>query len=315
MKTYKIFFTDGFKVSLVKDPAIEETLLKFSKEEEEKLHFFNDEKRIIYSVAMIPNKLIFRKDIKGEPAQVFYDEKAIEDFQQAYFRKSDLSTNINHSEFNTQGVFPFENWIVGEDNKAELLGLNAPKGSLVMGFKIDNDEVWNEIKNGNLDGLSIEGLTKIEEITNTNTNNKNEKMSTETKLEKVTKFFKELFADEAPAKTAEEIAAEEAAALAAKSSTEPTKEEELQKQVDELTAKNESLMAELSDLKAEQVKAETELTTMKSEKVEMTTEIEKLKGEIVEVKMVKNVPTPEADIPYEKMTNAQKVKFNRENKK
>lgn len=315
MKTYKIFFTDGFKVSLVKDPAIEETLLKFSKEEEGKLHFFNDEKRIIYSVAMIPNKLIFRKDIKGEPAQVFYDEKAIEDFQQAYFRKSDLSTNINHSEFNTQGVFPFENWIVGDDNKAELLGLNAPKGSLVMGFKIDNDEVWNEIKNGNLDGLSIEGLTKIEEITNTNTNNKNEKMSTETKLEKVTKFFKELFADETPAKTAEEIAAEEADALAAKSSNEPTKEEELQKQVDELTAKNEALMAELSDLKAEQVKAETELTTMKSEKVEMTTEIEKLKGEIVEVKMVKNVPTPEADIPYEKMTNAQKVKFNRENRK
>lgn len=305
MKTYKIFFTDGFKVSLVKDPAIEETLLKFSKEEEGKLHFFNDEKRIIYSVAMIPNKLIFRKDIKGEPAQVFYDEKAIEDFQQAYFRKSDLSTNINHSEFNTQGVFPFENWIVGDDNKAELLGLNAPKGSLVMGFKIDNDEVWNEIKNGNLDGLSIEGLTKIEEITNTKLN-----MNTNKNPQTLWDTLKAFFATEdTPADTPPvDVPTDEP-------KDEPTKEEELQKQVDELTAKNEALMSELSDLKAEHVKAETELTTMKSEKVEMTTEIEKLKGEIVEVKMVKNVPTPEAEIPYEKMTNAQRVKFNRENKK
>ena len=315
MKIYKLTFKGGHKVSLVKDPAIEETLLKFSKEEEEKLYFANDEKRVVYSVAMIPNKLIFRKNINGEPAQVFYDEQAIEDFQQQYFRNQDLSTNINHSQFNTDGVFPFESWIVAnsEVDKSKELGLNAPNGSLVMGFKIENDTIWNDVKEGKLDGLSIEGFTKIEEVTTKTNTNKNEKMSKETKLEKVTNFFKELFADETPAKTPEEIAAE--AAKEAEATPQETAEETLQKQVDELTAENEALKAELSTLKAEQVKAETEMTTMKSEKETMATEIEKLKGEIVEVKMVKNVPATEnlADIPYEKMTNKQKLKFNREN--
>ena len=71
MKVYEITFNDEHKVSLVKSPAIESTLLKFSIEENEKLYFANDEKQIIYSVAMIPNKMIFRKDIQGEPANVF----------------------------------------------------------------------------------------------------------------------------------------------------------------------------------------------------------------------------------------------------
>jgi hypothetical protein len=311
MKTYKITFKGGHKVSLVKDPAIEETLLKFSAEQEEKLYFANDEKRVVYSVAMIPNKLIFRKDINGEPAQVFYDEQAIEDFQQQYFRKQDLSTNINHAQFNTDGIFPFESWIVAnsENDKSKHLGLNAPNGSLVMGFKIENDAIWNDVKEGKLDGLSIEGFTRIEEVTTKTIN-----MNTEKNPQTLWDTLKAFFAVETPAeKTPEEIAAE--ASKEAEDTPTETAEQTLQKQVDELTAENEALKAELANLKAEQVKAETEMTTMKSEKETMTTEIEKLKGEIVEVKMIKNVPQNEnlADIPYEKMTNKQKVKFNREN--
>lgn len=310
MKTYKITFKGGHKVSLVKDPAIEETLLKFNAEQEEKLYFANDEKRVVYSVAMIPNKLIFRKNINGEPAQVFYDEQAIEDFQLQYFRNQDLSTNINHAQFNTDGIFPFESWIVAnsEVDKSKELGLNAPNGSLVMGFKIENDTIWNDVKEGKLDGLSIEGFTRIEEVT-TNTIN----MNTEKNPQTLWDTLKAFFAVEVPAKTPEEIAAE--AAKEVEDTPTETAEETLQKQVDELTAENESLKAEIANLKAEQVKAETEMVSMKSEKETMTTEIEKLKGEIVEVKMVKNVPKNENldNIPYEKMTNKQKVKFNREN--
>jgi len=156
MKVYEITFNDEEKVSLVKSPAIESTLLKFSSEENEKLYFANDEKQIIYSVAMIPNKMIFRKDIQGEPANVFYTAETIEKFQQDYFRKNANSgTNVNHAEFNTDGIFPFENWIVqnSEVDKSKELGLTAPNGSLIMGFKIDNPTIWNEVKNGNLDGL------------------------------------------------------------------------------------------------------------------------------------------------------------------
>jgi len=310
MKTYKITFKGGHKVSLVKDPAIEETLLKFNAEQEEKLYFANDEKRVVYSVAMIPNKLIFRKDINGEPAQVFYDDEAIFDFQKQYL-KDNRGVNINHEQFNTDGIYPFENWIVAnsKNDKSNELGLNAPTGSLVVAFNIENDNTWNDVKEGKLDGLSIEGFTRIEEVT-TNTIN----MNTEKNPQTLWDTLKAFFAVETPTeKTPEEIAAE--ATKEAEDNPTETAEQTLQKQVDELTAENESLKAEIANLKAEQVKAETEMVSMKSEKMAMTTEIEKLKGEIVEVKMVKNVPQNENldNIPYEKMTNKQKVKFNREN--
>ena len=141
MKVYEITFNDEHKISLVKSPAVESTLLKFSSEENEKLYFANDEKQIIYSVAMIPNKMIFRKDIQGEPANVFYTKETIEKFQQDYFRNNANSgTNINHAEFNTEGIFPFENWIVSNPDmdKSKELGITAPKDSLIMAFKIDN---------------------------------------------------------------------------------------------------------------------------------------------------------------------------------
>jgi hypothetical protein len=53
-------------------------------------------------------------------------------------------------------VFSFESWIVANpaNDKSSELGL-VTKKDLVMGFKVDNDAVWQQCKEGNLDGLSI----------------------------------------------------------------------------------------------------------------------------------------------------------------
>ncbi|WP_283176019.1 hypothetical protein, partial [Klebsiella pneumoniae] len=62
MKIYELVYPKGgrgvFKVSMVKDPAVEATLLKFNNEKEPVLLFVNEEKKIIYSVVMRPNKLM-----------------------------------------------------------------------------------------------------------------------------------------------------------------------------------------------------------------------------------------------------------------
>ena len=82
MKVYEITFEKDFKVSLVKNPALEMTMVKFSEEKEIPLYFANEEKREIFSVAMSPDKLIYRNNIQGEPANVFYTAETIEKFQQ-----------------------------------------------------------------------------------------------------------------------------------------------------------------------------------------------------------------------------------------
>jgi hypothetical protein len=43
------------------------------------------------------------------------------------------------------------------NDKSSELGL-VTKKDLVMGFKVDNDAVWQQCKEGNLDGLSIQGV-------------------------------------------------------------------------------------------------------------------------------------------------------------
>lgn len=299
-KIYKISFSKGLKVSLVKDPAIESTLLKFSSEVEKPLFFANDEKRIIYSIAMIPNKLIFRKNINGEPAHVFYDEQAIYDFQKEYFRTGNLGTNVNHAKENTNGIFPFESWIVEnpQNDKSNYLGLDAPKGSLVMGFSIENESTWNDVKSGNLDGLSIEGFPILEEETINTINMKIEKNP-----QSLWDTMKAFFAVEpvAPEMTPEEEAAAE---------NEPVAVETTELAAPDLVAlgeKIDALTQKIADL-------ETKLIAAEATAVEANTELQKMKAETPAAVAIPLVPI-EMKKSYEEMNNFEKLKFNRENKK
>lgn len=245
----------------------------------------------------------------------FYTKDTIEKFQQDYFRtNANSGTNINHAEFNTDGVFPFENWIVqnSEVDKSKELGLTAPNGSLVMGFKIENPTIWNEVKSGNLDGLSVEGRVLFKEITEPIININ---MNTEKTPQKLWDTMKSFFAsDVTVTKTPEEIAAEAAA------EGEPVTEENPEANIESLTAENEMLKAKVAELEtqlatieADKVKANTDLQTMKSEKEALAIEFQMFKTDLPAAVAIKNAPV-EVKKSYEQMTNFEKVKFNKENK-
>ncbi|KLT69929.1 XkdF-like putative serine protease domain-containing protein [Flavobacterium sp. ABG] len=195
MKKYELVFNaehEGvFRISLVKDPAIETTLLHFNADKPQVLHFTQDEKRIVYAPAMIPNKLIFRNNINGENAEVFYTAETIEKIQQNYFKNGYNSvTNINHQNENITGVYPFECWIVKDpqNDKSNALGLDVPAGSLMFGYKVDNDQVWNDVKSGNLDGLSIEAKLGFKEV-NENNNYKKQTMNKKSIWQSIKDFY------------------------------------------------------------------------------------------------------------------------------
>jgi len=195
MKKYELVFNKDeqgvFKISLVKDPAIESTLMHFNAEKPQILHFTQDEKRIVFAPAMIPNKLIFRGDVNGENAQVFYTSDTIDQLQKNYFKNGHNSaTNINHQSEDTTGVYPFESWIVEDpsNDKANAMGFNVPKGTWMMGYKIDNAQVWDDVKSGNLDGLSIEARLGFKEVNN-NENYKKQTMNKKSILKTITDFF------------------------------------------------------------------------------------------------------------------------------
>ena len=316
MKVYEITFEKDFKVSLVKNPALEMTMVKFSEEKETPLYFANEEKREIFSVAMSPDKLIYRNNIQGEPANVFYTAETIEKFQQNYFRtNANSGTNIDHAEFNTEGVFPFESWIVANpaNDKSNELGLVTKKGDLVMGFKVDNDEVWQQCKDGNLDGLSIEGKVLFKEV-NTNLNFT---MNTEKKENLLTKIIA-LF-------SAEPIEGEVEMAFVPKEEEEEKKEdapiEDAEEEVKvEAVAENvpiadevaeDTATPEANDLQAENDALKKQIDELKAQLV--TIEADKVKAEEDLVTMSKQTPAAAAivDLPIEVKMTAEEIKLDR----
>jgi hypothetical protein len=69
------------------------------------------------------------------------------------------NTTLEHQSL-TSGVSVIESWIVEDErmDKSNLYGLNATKGSWVVTMKVDNDNVWDDIKKKKYLGLSIEGI-------------------------------------------------------------------------------------------------------------------------------------------------------------
>ena len=71
------------------------------------------------------------------------------------------------------GVLTVESWIKeGEQDKSKLYGFDLPDGTWFVKMKIENDEMWSKIKDGELKGLSIEGffVNKFEKMQKQPTN-------------------------------------------------------------------------------------------------------------------------------------------------
>lgn len=310
--------SEHFTTAIVKDPAVESTLMYFNNETDKPIFFANEEKRVIYAVAMRPNKLIFRKETDTIPAHYgFFSAESIEKFQENYAKhQGDNRVNVNHTETPIEGVFKIENWIVKdkEIDKSKALGLDAEVGDLIQGFKIENDEVWEQCKNGNLDGLSIEASLSRKLVSNFKTEIE---MSTEKNPETFWNFCKTFFSGDTAAKV-EETDEEKAARLEAEKMAEDTPPpadetpNELEAENELLKQKVAELEATIATLEADKVKEATTLETMQKEILAVKEEFSKFKSETPLAQAIVNAPK-EVVKSYDEMSNYEKLKFNKEN--
>jgi len=144
-------------ISLVETPAIESDFVAFNAED--KVTFAAiDEKRIILGAALIPNKPIARKNTEtGELYYVYMSPDTVRKAGERYLTQ-DLHHNvtINH-EKSVEGVVTVESWFKEFDNdKSTNYGIEAPIGTWFVSKKVNNDDVWNDIKSGKVKGFSIE---------------------------------------------------------------------------------------------------------------------------------------------------------------
>ena len=147
-------------ISLVTSPAIEQDFVFFGKEKNN-LTFakVDEEKRMLVSPALIPNKQIFRHDPNTDSDYyVYFSKDTVRKASELYLKHNNHHKATYQHQDRVSGVLTVESWIKeGDSDKSKLYGYDLPNGTWFVKMKIENDELWQKIKAGELKGLSIEG--------------------------------------------------------------------------------------------------------------------------------------------------------------
>lgn len=160
--------TEVSYVALTDDPAIERNFMAFSNQK--RFLMQSEEKRIVSGPLIVANLPIYRRDEKGE-FYVVFDAETTEQIVQKFFKKGyQANVNLNHNSDQTpDGVYMFESMLI--DTKR---GINTPTGfdtlpdgSWFGSFKVENDAIWQQVKDGTFTGFSVEGILGFDYIKET----------------------------------------------------------------------------------------------------------------------------------------------------
>lgn len=216
MDLFSLDLPDGeqkeFQIALVDEPAIERDWMAFGKNKQcfnltsngqtfklisRNFSIESEDKRIISGYAMIADLEIPRYDEVRGAYNCVFRKNAIEKIW-LNFQRNNLNTNTNIMHQTNQfakGVFVCESIFLDKERgaKAHEGFTQESDGSWFISMKIENEEVWNQVKEGKFKGFSIEGrfteeieiFTQLKEIFKTN------KMSKQTLKDKFKEFFKE----------------------------------------------------------------------------------------------------------------------------
>jgi hypothetical protein len=145
-------------------PWVERTIgqyEKMSSETEMTFSVFNNEQRLVVGPAMIPDKMIIRRnEITGEIYYVYFTAETIKKLQQKFMQEKLLDkTNIEHGRKFLNNVDVVESWIVEdqEKDKQQVFGMDYPKGTWMITMKVNDDSTWEKVKDGKLKGFSVQG--------------------------------------------------------------------------------------------------------------------------------------------------------------
>lgn len=188
-------------MGLVDVPAHGKSWVAFNKQfpsqkEEFKQHF-NEDKRIVTGVAIATNLQIYRRREDGTEYNVYFTPEdtliiAQELFKNGYMHNVNEMHDMNKD---VSDMFLYESFFVNEDKSnipAAFADQNLQPGSWIVSYKVENDEVWEKIKDQEFVGFSIEGWFKEVE-----TNLKKEEMKKSfVTISEVSRWSIEVFEDD-----------------------------------------------------------------------------------------------------------------------
>lgn len=145
-------------VSVVENPAIEENFIHLSKHEIE-LKEIDQEKKILMGAALVPNKQIYRRNAKNEEYYIYFSEDTVRKASELFLMRSNQNNATYEHDKKLDGMSVVESWIIEDEklDKSVKYGFSLPKGTWMISMKVNNDQVWKDVKEGKVKGFSIEG--------------------------------------------------------------------------------------------------------------------------------------------------------------
>lgn len=187
--------TGMFCISLVDMPATESDFMFFNKEKEPVLFAVQDaEKHLVRGLLMGADMPIYRR--RGDfEYYITYSADTLRLMAEKYL-KNGFSSNVdlNHDGNVVDGVNMTQIFVKDTEAGIDPKGFEMYKdGSLFVEFKVNNEEVWESIKEGDFKGFSLAGIFEIAETFNKDTNKKENKLFM--KIEKIKAALRRILAE------------------------------------------------------------------------------------------------------------------------
>lgn len=122
-----------------------------------KFETMDEEKRLVTAPVMLAETKILRYNETLGKYYVKFSKDTIERMMQKYFKENKIhKVNLNHDPKSKQdNIYMVESYIVGDRNTSKIF-TDVPEGTWMATFLVDNDEVWQKIKDGTFQGFSLE---------------------------------------------------------------------------------------------------------------------------------------------------------------
>ena len=146
-------------VSVVHSPAIEENFIALAKHEVE-LKEIDSEKKILMGAALVPNKQIYRVNEKTkEEYYIYFSEHTVRQASELFLMNANQNNATYEHDKKLEGMSVVESWIIedSKQDKSAKYGFDLPKGTWMISMKVNNEQVWSDVKAGKVKGFSIEG--------------------------------------------------------------------------------------------------------------------------------------------------------------
>lgn len=165
IKLYEVTIeSDVYAISLVDRPAIEENFIYLAEQKPQTVLMEDADKHLIVGAVLVPDKPIYRNQ-GGEEFYIQFSKETIEHLAYQYLMSGRMySTTTDHKDI-ADDVVVVESWLKSSENdKSVGYGMDLPIGTWLAAMKVQNEDVWQRIKAGELKGYSVEAFVNLDEI-------------------------------------------------------------------------------------------------------------------------------------------------------